>query len=378
MTLSYNQTMLGAYKVGTRCSRLLGKDKRLSLFSLVLQGMVRQLNDAVCHGVVALRRAGWKQRAIAGQYRITQGEVSKILKRFRQRGVPTPVPRPGRPRLTTRRDDRQLRRLVLNGRTKSANVLRAEWQELTHVRVSRRLVNNRLVKAGFRAKRPLRKPKRTINHRQRRLQWARQHQNIQLGHWQHVIFSDESRFLLHRHDGRIRVRRQVHEAYNDDCILPRVQAGGGGLTVWAAFHSRGKTDLVVIDGNLNQHKYRTILEETLIPFARQTFAANFVFQDDNARPHRARMIDNFLETNEIQRLDWPAMSPDMNPIENLWAELTRQLDRLEQQPSTIPQLRVALDTAWRAIPVQTLENLVNSMPRRVQALINARGGNTKY
>ena len=85
--------------------------------------MVRQLSDAICHGVVALRQAGWKQRVIAGQYGITQGEVSKILKRNAQKGVPTPVPRLGRPRCTTRRDDRQLRRLVLNGRTKSANVL---------------------------------------------------------------------------------------------------------------------------------------------------------------------------------------------------------------------------------------------------------------
>ena len=217
-----------------------------------------------------------------------------------------------------------------------------------------------------------------MNHRQRRLEWARGHRNLLLGHWRHVVFSDESRFLLYRNDGRIRVRRQVHEAYSDDCIVPRVQAGGGGLTVWAAFHSGGKTALVVLDGNLNQHKYRTILEETLIPFARQSFGANLVFQDDNAGPHRARMIDNFLETNGIQRLEWPAMSPDMNPIENLWAELTRQLDNLQQQPSTIRKLRQALDVAWQAIPVQTLENLVNSMPRRVQALITARGSHTKY
>lgn len=340
--------------------------------------MVRQLSNAVCHGVVALRNSGLKQVAIARQLGITQGEVSKILKRNAQRGTPTPIPRPGRPRKTTRRDDRQLMRLVRNGRTKSANVLRAEWQQLTNVPVSRRLVNQRLVRAGYRARRPVRKPMLTRHHRQRRLQWARDHQRLYPQHWNHVIFSDESRFLLYRTDGRVRVRRLAHEAYNNACIVPRVQAGGGGLTVWAAFHAGGKTDLVFLDGNLNQHRYLDILEETLVPFARATFQNNFVFQDDNARPHRARLIQNYLDNNQIEHMEWPAMSPDMNPIEHLWAELTRQIDIIDHQPRSVHELRQVLINAWRAIPAQTLQNLVNSMPERVRALLNARGGHTRY
>ncbi len=319
-----------------------------------------------------------KQRAIGRQYGITQGQVSKILKRNAQRGVPSPIPRPGRPRRTTRRDDRQLHRLVRNGRTKSANQLRAGWQQLTNVPVSRRLVNQRLVQAGYRARRPLRKPRLTRQHCQHRLQWAREHRQWQPGHWNHVIFSDKSRFLVYRQDGRVRVRRQVHEAYNKDCIVPRVQAGGGGVTVWAAFHAGGKTDLVVLNGNLNQFKYRAILEETLLPFARAAFRGNFVFQDDNARPHRARMIQHFLADRGVEHMEWPAMSPDMNPIENLWAELTRQIDNLDQQPPSVRELQQAIVTEWQAIPVQTLANLVNSIPQRVRTLLNARGGYTKY
>ena len=79
--------------------------------------------------------------------------------------------------------------------------------------------------------------------------WARGDLNWCDGHWQHVVFSDESRFLLYRQDDRVRVIRQVHEALLDQCSLPRVQAGGGEGTIWGAFNNRGKSNLYVLDGN---------------------------------------------------------------------------------------------------------------------------------
>jgi len=170
-------------------------------------------------------RMGSKQKVIAQALGIAQGTVSKVLKRNRETGVPTPRARPGRPRKTTEREDRSLSATCRNGRTKSANTLRAEWLRFTNTPVSRMLVNLRLIRAGYFARRPLKKPLLLQRHRQARMDWARNHLRWRPGHWKHVIFSDESRFLLYRIDGRIRVRRQQHEAYNEDCIVPRVQAG---------------------------------------------------------------------------------------------------------------------------------------------------------
>lgn len=340
--------------------------------------MVRQLPPHVCHGVVTLRGTGMKQVAIARVYHITQGEVSKILKRHAESGTPTPRPRPGRPRKTTRRQDRLLIRSCLQGRTKTTSSLRTEWQNAIGVPVSRELVNKRLLRAGYRARRPLRKPLLRPVHRQRRLQWARDHLLWRIPHWNHVIFSDEARFEVYRHDGRLRVRRRVEELYHEDCILPRVQAGGGGLTVWGAFHSGGKTDLVVLEGNLNHRQYLRILRDTLMPFARGHFGHNFVYQDDNAPAHRARAVADFFEQEEVEHMAWPACSPDINPIENLWAEVTRRINQLDQQPTTVAECRQAVLDAWAAIPVETLRALAESMPRRVEALRAARGGHTKY
>ena len=155
----------------------------------------------------------------------------------------------------------------------------------------------------------------TRNHHRRRLQWARDHQHCLPGHWDHVVFSEESRFLVYRQDGRKRVRRMVGEIYHKDCIAPRVQVEpGGGLTVWASFHADGKSDLVFLEETLNQHRYRDILQQALLPFTRATFRDNFVFQDDNVRPHRARMIQDFIHANGIEHMEWPALSPDVNPI----------------------------------------------------------------
>ena len=340
--------------------------------------MVYQLNAAICHGVVALRQNGLKQREIAAHYHITQGEVSKILKRNAVTGVPTPRARPGRPIKTTRRQDRLLVRLCTAGRYKPTSALRTEWQNAIGVPVSRTLVNGRLIRAGLRSRRPLRKPLLKQGHRQRRLQWARDHLRWGPQHWNHVVFSDEARFEVYRHDGRVRVRRRVEELYHEQCILPRVQAGGGGITLWGAFHAGGKSELIVLEGNLNQHKYRRILEDTMLPFARGVFQNNFVFQDDNAPAHRARTVMNFLQNEDIEHMEWPACSPDMNPIENLWAEITRRINILEHQPTNVQELSQAVTTAWADIPQNTLRTLAEGMPRRVEALRAARGGHTRY
>ena len=113
-------------------------------------------------------------------------------------------------------------------------------------------------------------------------------------------------------------------------------------------------------------------------FARPTFGHNFVYQDDNARPDRARTVVNFMETEGIEHMEWPAASPDMNPIENLWSEVTRTMDASANQPTNLAELRQAVMDAWQALPLQTLATLIDSMPRRVQALYDARGNHAKY
>jgi hypothetical protein len=135
---------------------------------------------------------------------------------------------------------------------------------------------------------------------------------------------------------------------------------------------------VFLDGALNQDQYIVILRERMLPFARATFMANFLYQDDNAPAHRGRRATDFPDEEEVERLPWPAFSPDMNPIENLWALMTHRLNERRPQPSCLEDLRTALVEEWEAIPLDTLQSLVEGMPRRVRALATARGGHTRY
>ena len=90
------------------------------------------------------------------------------------------------------------------------------------------------------------------------------------------------------------------------------------------------------------------------------------------------MAQNWFKDNGVKVLKWPAQSPDLNPIEHLWNHLKRKLGEYESEPAGLDELWVRLQKEWDEIPVEVVRNLIESMPRRVAAIIKAKGGYTKY
>ena len=166
--------------------------------------------------------------------------------------------------------------------------------------------------------------------------------------------------------------------FRPGCQAHRVQAGGGSVHVWGTFHNSAKSPLVLPDGYLTGVLYRGILQSTLVPFARHYFGDNYRYQDDNATPHRARVVLDFLQQGNVTKMEQPPRSPDCNPIEHLWDELGRAISSMDNPPQNLDELRQALLDKWAQIPVQRLQRLVAGMPRRLAAIIAARGGNTRY
>ena len=179
-------------------------------------------------------------------------------------------------------------------------------------------------------------------------------------------------------DGRLRVRRLPGERFRPGCQAHRVQAGGCSVHVWGAFHNSAKSHLVLPDGYLTGVLYRGIWQNALVPFARHYFGDNYRYQDDNATPHRARVVLDFLQQGNVTKMEQPPRSPDCNPIEYLWDELGREISSMDNPPQNLDELRQALLDKWAQIPVQRLQRLVASMPRRLAAIIAAGGGNTRY
>jgi len=122
---------------------------------------------------------------------------------------------------------------------------------------------------------------------------------------------------------------------------------------WGVFHHGGKCDLHIVDGNLDQYQYLQIPEARLLPFARLTFGHNFVYQNDKARSHIARRVVNFMETEGTEHMEWPAVYMDMNPIDNIWSDVTRTIDASANQPTNLAELRQAVIDAWQALTLHT-------------------------
>ena len=128
----------------------------------------------------------------------------------------------------------------------------------------------------------------------------------------------------------------------------------------------------------NGTNYRDdILQPVAIPYL-QTLGPNAIFQDDHALPHRARLVTDYLNNVGVQRMEWPANSPDLNPLEHLWDQLGRAVRARTTNTSTVADLTRFLNEEWNAIPQRRITRLVCSMRRRCQAVINAFGSSTRY
>ena len=104
----------------------------------------------------------------------------------------------------------------------------------------------------------------------------------------------------------------------------------------------------------------------------------YLFQKDNASIHTVRVTTKWKRNNDIETLLWPAQSSDMNPIENLWDELERQVQARKSLPKNWEELWSILQKKWGKIKIHKLQNLVNSMPNRIKAVLNSKGNPTKY
>ena len=137
-----------------------------------------------------------------------------------------------------------------------------------------------------------------------------------------------------------------------------------------------KTDLVVVQGNLNAQCYVKLLNNNLLPFM-QNFGPGLTFQHNNARPHTALVTANFLAQNNVNILPWLPLSPDMNPIEHIWDELGRRA-RTNHQMNNVQDLTQALQLEWQALPNVLIRHYVNSMRWRIRACIASNGSHTRY
>ena len=148
--------------------------------------------------------------------------------------------------------------------------------------------------------------------------------------------------------------------------------------MWGAFGYHGKSELVTIPLRSNSETYQDVLRSKLIHQGSKLGGRGWIYQQDNAPIHTSRSTMNFLQTEGVRLLDWPSRSPDLNPMENAWAELSRRVYRHGRQYKSKKELEQAIHDEWNAMPQEYFQNLIGSMKNRIFQLILKQGGYTGY
>ncbi|GFT04164.1 transposable element Tcb2 transposase [Trichonephila clavipes] len=215
-----------------------------------------------------------------------------------------------------------------------------------------------------------------------------------LGYWHHGFNSDcpkpgpwcrsvcsptDVPFSVHPDNRRIFIWRDRGSRNNPAFVHERVRFGGWGVLVNSGISIDGRTDLYNIrDGPLIARLYGDeILRPIVVPYA-AAIGDDFILMDDNYRPHRANLVEDFLFEEGIVRMEWPACSPDMNPIEHVWDALRRRVAGRQPPPQTLQELERALLEEWDRIPQLVINSLIDSMSHRCSTLLAVRENHTPY
>jgi hypothetical protein len=201
--------------------------------------------------------------------------------------------------------------------------------------------------------------------------------------WKRVVFSDESKFMLFKSDGRQYCYIKPGQALDDRFIKKMIKHGGGNLMVWGCIMGRGMGRLHRIEGIMCGPDYVAILDKEYLGTLkdlklRRTGKEGVIFQQDNDPKHRSKVAEEWFRNKNVKRLSWPPSSPDMSIIEHVWDQLDALVRARNPLPRNKEELWAALQEEWANFPRAALDKLFESMPRRVAALLKARGGHTKY
>ena len=336
-----------------------------------------QLSDFDKGRCVGYLEAGKSIRWTAHQLNVSKSTIERWWSRYRREGHVRRKEGSGRPRLTTASQDRKLVLKVKRNRFAPVSRLYREWARSCSVSISERTATRRAVRAGLLARRPALRIPLSPMHKRRRKQWCEGHRSWN-SEWNRILWTDESRFCLDFCDGRVRVRRLPNERYAGNCISEHDRYRGGSVMIWGGMWSNGKTTAVIIQGTMNSETYlHQVINPIVIPTVQQH---NLVFQQDNARPHVARIVTEKLEQSSVEVLPWPARSPDLSPIEHLWDVIGRKIYHSDQPspPTDLRTLSQRLMEEWSMVPQTVIQNLIDSVPNRVEQCSRKCGGHTSY
>ncbi|GFY30953.1 transposable element Tc1 transposase [Trichonephila clavipes] len=292
----------------------------------------KHLDDFLHGRFIGRLECGRTQLEVSEVLGITQSVISRLWQRFQDDDNVSRCYSTGRPRVTTPNEDRYLAVTAKTNRRSTASGLSLQLSSATGTTVSRQTVYRRLGHIGLYAHKPVRCVSLTATHCRLRLTWSREHALWTPQQWSCVMFSDESRFSLQSNSRRTLIWRAPSTRYHQENTIERHRYGAAGWLVWGGIIFGSRTDLHVQSVPMTGHIYRNVILEQHVRLFRGAIGAEFLFMADNARLHRANIVNECLQSEHIIRMDWPAYSPDLNPIEHVWDMLGRRMAARQSLP----------------------------------------------
>ncbi|KAG2193357.1 hypothetical protein INT46_006457 [Mucor plumbeus] len=297
------------------------------------KGSKSEIKKMKLSAIFYLTQLGFSQYDISNMIDMKRTTVEGAINRVATTGTTLAGKSMGRPSSFDDYTKRHLKRIIRSDPFQTIETLQGQLRSMSKD-VSRTTVKNWIKKLGFKY----------------------QHVGWTDKQWEQVVWSDESRFRVFGHDGKPKVLRKQGERYESCHLLRTVKYGGGSLMVCSCFWAGGYGPLVFVDGNMNQDSY-----------------------EDNAPCHTGGYASWWKNSHSLNVLkDWPAQSPDLNPIEHIWSELARQLRSRRPDIKNTEYLRQTLIEIWEELAPEFAKTLVSSMSKRCQGVIDAKGDATKY
>jgi transposase len=337
--------------------------------------MTRAIQEKKRIELIAMYKNNNPIRKISKKLGIEPKTVRNYVKKFDSTGSVKEKKRSGRPPKLTVKQKVRVALISKRNCKLSAPKIAAEMNKTLKTPISAQTVRNVLASKGIFARRIAMKPNITSKARQARLNWCRTMSNWTLAEWQQVYFSDESKFNLDGSDGINYVYRKNGQRYKDRFVQGIRKFGGGSIMVWGVISYNGYRRICRILGKMDSNVYLSILKDhvSLPPHS-------IIYQDDNDPKHTAKQVKKWEESVNLDRLPWPSSSPDLNIIENVWWEIEKQLYAGDKTTGsyTTESLWNAVETIFYNLDQNYIIKLYESLPSRIEAIIEAKGGHTKY
>ncbi|EAL59155.1 transposase [Wolbachia endosymbiont of Drosophila ananassae] len=334
---------------------------------------MRKLSGEIQNNIVSLTESGNSTRQIAERLGISQSAVVSIQKRRKL----TPKPQvSGRKKLLKDSDAR----LMMSEMRKNKNLTPKGACLAINKNVSEWTARRALQDIGYMSIVKKNKPALSDKNVKARLKFAKDHKNWTIDDWKRVVWSDESKFNRFQSDGKQYCWIRPGDRVQRHHVKQTVKHGGGNIMVWGCFTWWHIGPLQLVEGIMKKEDYLRILQTNLPNYFDKCAypEKDIIFQQDGDPKHTAKIVKEWIGKQHFQLMEWPAQSPDLNPIENLWSIVKRRLGQYDSAPKNMGDLWERVAVEWSRIPQDILRNLVESMPKRVTEVIVNKGLWTKY